>query len=290
MPASPQAAPATLSSPAPGYCAEPARTPTTPRVYFCASGSGRGTSAATSAAWSEVTSAAGRSRPMSTRVTEPQARLAGSTRWATLWVPKVTVTAASTWGPSRRPSSTDTPLGTSTATIGTPGDLGERGHRLRLQPRASADPDDPVDHHLGARRAGTGDPAAGPPECSQTRRMGLAEQHRVDVAAATGQQGPGVQRVSAVVTGSDQEPHPAPVRRPEQIDDCRCQPGRRPGHQRPLREGCHQRGLGRPHLFHRVRASHPAKLATRLVLTPQTADPARVDGQASPAARVANGS
>ena len=154
MPASPQAAPATLRRPAPGYCAEPARTPTTPRVYFCASGSGRGTSAATSAAWRAVTSAAGRPRPMSTRVTEPQARLAGSTRWATLWVPKVTVTAASTWGPSRRPSSTDTPLGTSTATIGDARDLGECGDRLRLQPRASADPDDPVDHHLGRAAPG----------------------------------------------------------------------------------------------------------------------------------------
>ena len=57
---------------------------------------------------------------MSTSVTAPAAEAAGSTRWATLWVPKVTVTAASTCGPSVSPVSTSTPDGTSTATTGTP--------------------------------------------------------------------------------------------------------------------------------------------------------------------------
>ncbi len=57
---------------------------------------------------------------MSTRCTAPHARAAGSTRWATLWVPKVTVTSAVTCGPSSSPVSTATPDGVSTATIGTP--------------------------------------------------------------------------------------------------------------------------------------------------------------------------
>ena len=46
MPTRPVLAPETQSTPAPGYCSEPARTPTTPRVYLCASGAGRGSSVA----------------------------------------------------------------------------------------------------------------------------------------------------------------------------------------------------------------------------------------------------
>ena len=60
---------------------------------------------------------------MSTRCTTPHASAAGSTRCATLWVPNVTVTSARTCGPSRRPVSTSTPDGTSTATTGVPANL-----------------------------------------------------------------------------------------------------------------------------------------------------------------------
>ena len=63
---------------------------------------------------------AGRSSPMSTRCTAPQSPAAGSTRSATLWVPKVTVRSARTCGPSSSPVSTSTPEGTSTATTGMP--------------------------------------------------------------------------------------------------------------------------------------------------------------------------
>ena len=55
IPQSPLAAPATLSRAAPGYCALPARTPTTPRAYFCESGAGRGSRSATSSGWSAST-------------------------------------------------------------------------------------------------------------------------------------------------------------------------------------------------------------------------------------------
>jgi hypothetical protein len=62
----------------------------------------------------------GRSSPMSTSSTLPQAEAAGSSRWHGLWVPKVTVRSAVTWTPSTSPVSTQTPLGVSTATTGTP--------------------------------------------------------------------------------------------------------------------------------------------------------------------------
>ncbi len=54
MPHRPVDAPETHSTAAPGYCAEPARTPTTPRVYLCAAASGTGSSAATSSACSAL--------------------------------------------------------------------------------------------------------------------------------------------------------------------------------------------------------------------------------------------
>ena len=150
MPTRPAPAPATQRTPAPGYCSEPARTPTTPRVYLCASGAGRGRRSRTSSSCSAVTAGSGRSRPMSTRCTTPQAIAAGSTRCATLWVPNVTVTVARTCAPSTWPVSTSTPDGVSTATTGTPSSAATTAAASSRRPPLPPDADDPVDHHVGA--------------------------------------------------------------------------------------------------------------------------------------------
>src|SRR5680860_34421 len=89
-------------------------------MYLCSKAPGTGSRAATSTGCSASTGACGRSSPMSTRCTTPHACAAGSTRWATLCVPRVTVRSACTCAPSRRPVSTSTPDGTSTATTGAP--------------------------------------------------------------------------------------------------------------------------------------------------------------------------
>ena len=169
MPTRPQLAPETQSTPAPGYCSEPARTPTTPRVYLWASGAGRGSRSRTSCSCSAVTAGAGRSSPMSTRCTTPQAIAAGSTRWATLWVPKVTVTAATTCGPSTWPVSTSTPDGASTATTGTPSTADTAAAASSRSPPPTADADDPVHHDVGRRGLGDGRRPPGRPPTGARR-------------------------------------------------------------------------------------------------------------------------
>ena len=177
MPTRPAAAPETQSTPAPGYCSEPARTPTTPRVYLWASGAGpRQQRARRRRSCSASTAGAGRSRPMSTRCTTPQAIAAGSTRWATLWVPKVTVTSARdvravdptgvdvdarTGRPRRRP--------------GRPSTAAHRRRGVVAQPAAAADADDPVDHDVGRRGLAddADDPAAGAAQRGEPAGVGL---------------------------------------------------------------------------------------------------------------------
>ncbi len=273
MPQSPLAAPATLSSAAPGYCALPARTPTTPRVYFCASGP-RAAAAAQRRprAGAPRPPAVGQSRPMSTRWTTPHTAAAGSTRCATLWVPNVTVTAAVTCGPSSSPVSTSTPLGVSTATTGIPASSRSACSASRRRPGRPPIPTIPSTTTSG--RAGS--PAmVRPPACSQRADAALVrvlgQQPRLDLDAAPGEQRAGVQRVAAVVARPDQQQRPAPVRRPEQVDHGVRQPGRGPLHQRPLGQPRHQLRLGRPHLLDRVRAPHAAHAIGERVVCLRTA-------------------
>ena len=146
------AAPATESRAAPGYSFEPARMPTTPREYLWRRPRRhRQQSRRRRSGCSASTAGSGRSSPMSTRCTAPHAAAAGSTRCATLWVPKVTVTSAATWGPSSSPVSTSTPL---RYVDGDDRDALQTGDRVasavRAQAGAPADADDPVDDDVGA--------------------------------------------------------------------------------------------------------------------------------------------
>src|SRR5919107_5904582 len=121
MPVGPAHAPATDSTAAPGYCAEPVATPTTPRVYLSDCGPGSGHQAAMSSASGTRTAGSAMSvapRPMSTSSTCPDRAAAGPTTCAGLRQPKVTVTSPVTASPGTSPVSTATPLGTSTATTG----------------------------------------------------------------------------------------------------------------------------------------------------------------------------
>ena len=184
-----------------GTRADPARTPTTPRVYLCASPAGRGSRAATSSTCSDSTAASGRSRPMSTRCTAPHAAAAGSTRCATLWVPNVTVRSA-----------TDV-VAVQLAGVDVDAARGvDRDHRyavqqphhprrLGLQARPAADADDPVDHHVRALGRLVDDPPAGAPAARPARpRARCSDSSTASTPhAPPGQHRPGVQRVPAVV-------------------------------------------------------------------------------------------
>ena len=102
---------------APGYARDPATTPTTPRVYLCASAVGTGHSPATSLASSRTTAGLSSSEsPMSTTSTRPARRAAGGSRSPGFAPPNVTVRSASRPVPDAVPSSTPMPDGTSTAT------------------------------------------------------------------------------------------------------------------------------------------------------------------------------
>ena len=136
------------------------------------------------------------------------------------------MTAASTCGPSSSPVSTSTPDGTSTATTGTPVDAGRARPRHRPAARAghrsrrSRRPPRRV-----VRLRATYPPVkrtTRPPAAAQGLHARLVDvvgqQPRLDRAPAPGEQRPGVQRVPAVVAGADQQQHPPPVRRPQQVD------------------------------------------------------------------------
>ena len=88
---------------------------------------------------------------MSTTCTGPQ-RWAAST-WTGLRAPNVTVAVAVTAAPSTAPVSVSTPLGRSTARIGTPARSDRRDQRGRgvAQPAPPGDADDAVEHEVGAR-------------------------------------------------------------------------------------------------------------------------------------------
>ena len=170
---------------------------------------------------------------MSTRCTTPQASAAGSTRCATLWVPKVTVTVAATCGPSTWPVSTSTPgrdvHGDDRHAVERraprpprrrAGRRGRRCRRSRRRPRRGARP----------RPTDSDDPAAGVAQRREARGVHLvgAEQQRLDLHAAPGEQHPGVQRVAAVVARPDEQQHPRAVRPAQQVEHGVGQPARRP--------------------------------------------------------------
>ncbi len=112
------------------------------------------------------------------------------------------------------------------------------------QPAATADADHAVDHQVG-RPDLVDDPAAGP---AQRGEPGLVhpvgEQQRLDPRPATGQQGTGVQRVTAVVAGADQQQHAGAVDAVEQAGADPGQAGRGARHQRARRQLGQQRLLG----------------------------------------------
>ena len=120
MPAAAIRAPPTASRAAPGYCALPAVTPTTPREYLWASSAGPVSARSDSESAHAVGSRSEARRPMSTTVTEPARDRPGGTTRPGLSTPKQTVTSARTASPATLPVSESTPLGTSTATTGTP--------------------------------------------------------------------------------------------------------------------------------------------------------------------------
>ena len=133
----------------------------------------------------------------------------------------------------------------------------DQPRRVTVEARAAADAHDPVDHHVGPPRRCVHEPAARRLQRVQPALVrALGEQHRLDAAAAPGQHRAGVQRVTAVVAASDQQQHPTPVRRPEEVDHRVREPGRRALHQRALGQRRHQLGLGRADLLDRVGVTH----------------------------------
>ncbi len=258
IPASPLAAPATESRPAPGYSADPDRIPTTPRVYLCASPAGRGSSAATSSTWSDSTAASGQVQPDVDQVHGAARRrgrvdqvrdLVGAERDGQVRDDVVAVQLAGVDVDAARGVDRDHRYA-----VQQPHHL----RRLRLQARPAADADDPVDHDVrppasAGRRPAHRRPAARPARprarFSDSSTASTPQPRRASIAPAYSASPP-------LSPPPDQQQHPPPVRRPEQVDHRVRQPRRRPLHQRPVRQRRHQLGLGRPHLLDRVRVPH----------------------------------
>ncbi len=144
---------------------------------------------------------------------------------------------------------------------------GQGGERL-AQAAPAADAEQSVDDQVGAvDGAGRGglrggcDPAARGAQRGGAARVGCgAGRDRGDGHAAAGQQGPGVERVAAVVPAAGQHDRAAAVHLPgvpgQQGGAHRREPGGGPGHQRPVGDDPHQRLFGRPHGVDLVRVSH----------------------------------
>ena len=154
---------------------------------------------------------------MSTRCTTPQACAAGSTSWATLWVPNVTVRSARTCGPSSAPG-VDVHAGRH---VDRDDRRARRSDRAPPRPRSRRPgrppmPTIPSTTTSGAcgvgRRRPCGRPAAAAPP-SPSACTFERQQHGLDRAPAASQQRAGPQRVAAVVAGADEQQHPGGVRR-----------------------------------------------------------------------------
>ena len=177
-----------------------------------------------------------------------------------MWVPKVTVRAARTCGPS-------TPSGVDVDTRGHvdrhdrhPGEPLEDGHGVGPQPGPAADADDAVHEQVGTGVQVVevaGRPAARRPECGQARAVGaVGEQERLDAGTAGREPSARPQRVAAVVARSDEQQDAAPVAAAEQVEDRGRETRRRALHERPVGQVRHRGGLGPAYVVDGVRAEH----------------------------------
>ena len=198
-------------------------TPTTPRVYLWASGAGPGTTRSGRVRAQATGSRSPGRSPMSTTVTDPARCRAGGTTSAGLSTPKHTVTSARMAGPATCPVSVSTPLGTSTATTGTPDARTTRttpaagsrtaprrrcpGSRRGRGPRCRSRPDVRVvpGQHPGAGRPGR-------PGSVDVHPVRIADDGRGYPPACEVGQRP--QGIPAVVARPDQGDHPRPRTRP----------------------------------------------------------------------------
>ncbi len=185
---------------------------------------------------------------MSTRCTTPQASAAGSTRCATLWVPKVTVTAAGTCGPSTL-TGVDVDAGRDVHRDDRdPREAAHHGGGVVAQPAAAADPHDPVDHDVGPRDGR-------PPRRGRRRRAAPRDPLRAPCpgSAAAPRPAPRAGRAARRRTARRRRCRPtrraaAPARRtpgPSRSSTAYASPARGPLHQRALGQPCHQ-GPPRP--------------------------------------------
>ncbi|MGX1132562.1 hypothetical protein RKD49_004752 [Streptomyces glaucescens] len=147
---------------------------------------------------------------------------------------------------------------------GARGGLGER-YGLGPQPALPPDADDPVDDEVGPLdqrfpRTGVRDGASGPPQRRESPgvRPPGRQRHGGDTRAAPREPRPGVQGVAPVVAAAHQQHDPAAVHPSQHLCAGGGESGRRPLHQRPLRQPGHQLPLRRPDRFHAVRGPHPS--------------------------------
>ena len=93
------------------------------------------------------------------------------------------------------------------------------------------------------------------------------EQQRVNGHPTAAQPRPGVQRISPIVAGADQEQHPPPVAAAEEVEHCVGEAGGRALHQGTVRQVPHQFRLGGTNLGGGVGEAH-ARHATKELRTP----------------------
>ena len=202
MPAPPWTAAPVASAPAPAYCALPATTPTTPRVYLSPSAPGFGSHRATSAASRTRRVGSGRygCRPMSTRRTSPAAAAPPPLTRPVLSAPNVTVTSARTDASWTSPVSASTPEGRSTATTRTSAAARGAGPGVARCPDPARAPDaeQAVDDEVGAVEGvadGRPHPAAGASQRRESVGVGRVRlgQQCLDPHPAPGEPRPGEQ-------------------------------------------------------------------------------------------------
>ena len=221
---------------------------------------------------------------MSTRWTTPLRSAAGSTRWAILWVPNVTVTSAVTCDPSSSPVSTSTPDGASTATTGTPATAssaatasGRRGGRPPIPTIPSTTTSNPGRRVARAARRSDGERRCigtpqGPPARWSAARL---RPHAPSRRAATPRRRPRAARARRRRTTRHRRcrrtrPAAAPAARSpaEQVEDGVRESVCRPLHQRALGQLRQQCRLGCPDLFDRVGSDHVTHASGGRVLRP----------------------
>ena len=113
--------------------------------------------------------------------------------------------------------------------------------------------------------SGVHEPTTGRQQC---REPGLVvarpQQQHVDGHAATAQQRSGVQRITAVVAGADQEQHPPAVAAAEEVEHGVGEAGGRALHQDTVGQLAHQRCLGGTHLGDGVGETHRSDATDQL--------------------------